>query len=67
VYLGDFAMAKNFNRLAGRLGCPQVQAVDGERLSDAMRARRRCLRRSRRSDGFPLIKCGMLVMRRRSR
>ena len=51
VYLGDFVMAQDFNRLAARLGCPQVEAVDGELLSDARRALRRCLRdRDGRTD-----------------
>jgi hypothetical protein len=51
VYLGDFVMAQDFKRLAARLGCPQVEAVDGELLSDARRALRRCLRdRDGRTD-----------------
>ena len=44
VYVGDFVRAQDFNRLAARLGCAKVEAVDGELLSDAMRALRRCLR-----------------------
>ena len=44
VYVGDFVTARDFNQLAARLGCAKVEAVDGELLSDAMRALRRCLR-----------------------
>jgi len=43
LYLGDFVTAKHFNATAALLGCPHVEAVDGERLSDAMRALHRCL------------------------
>ena len=43
LYLGDFVTAKHFNATAARLGCPQVEAVDGELLRGAMRRLRRCL------------------------
>jgi hypothetical protein len=44
VYVGDFVRAQDFNRLAARLGCPKVEAADGELLSDAVRALHRCVR-----------------------
>jgi hypothetical protein len=51
VLLGHRARAADFNRLAGRLGCGQVQARDGDDMADAMRALRRCVSdRALRSD-----------------
>ena len=51
LYLGDFVMAKDFNAVAADLGCPQVDAIDGELLRDAMRRLNRCFRdRDARGD-----------------
>jgi len=44
LYLGDFVMAQDFNAVAADLGCPQVDAIDGELLRDAMRRLNRCWR-----------------------
>jgi hypothetical protein len=41
-YLGDFVKAEHFNGVAADLGCPQVDAYDGELLRDAMRRLDRC-------------------------
>ena len=51
LYLGDFVMAQDFNAVATDLGCPQVGAIDGELLRDAMRRLNRCFRdRDARGD-----------------
>jgi hypothetical protein len=42
-YLGDFVTAEHFNATAADLGCPQVDAVDGETLGAALRRLDRCL------------------------
>jgi len=41
--LGNRVRAADFNRLAGRLGCSQIEARDGDDIADAMRALRRCV------------------------
>jgi hypothetical protein len=44
-------MAQDFNAVAADLGCPQVDAIDGELLRDAMRRLNRCFRdRDARGD-----------------
>ena len=51
LYLGDFVMAHDFTAVAADLGCPQVDAIDGELLRDAMRRLNRCFRdRDARGD-----------------
>ena len=51
LYLGDFVTAQDFNGLAADLGCPQVDAIDGELLRDALRRLNRCFRdRDARGD-----------------
>jgi len=50
-YVGDLMPAKRFNSMAARLGCPQVDAVDGELMRDAMKRLRQCLHdRNARGD-----------------
>jgi hypothetical protein len=41
--IGEFLTAKNFNSGASRLGCPNIEAVNGEPVSGPLRALRRCL------------------------
>jgi len=43
LYLGEFVTAEGFNETAADLGCPQVDAVNGETLSAALRRLDRCL------------------------
>jgi hypothetical protein len=42
LYLGNSVTAQHFNAVAGRLGCSEVDAVDGELLRDALRRLGRC-------------------------
>jgi hypothetical protein len=43
LYLGEFVTAEAFNETAADLGCPQIDAVNGETLSAALRRLDRCL------------------------